>query len=301
MGNQFPKITMVTPSFQQVAYLRQCIESVLSQNYKNLEYTIYDGGSADGSVEIIQEFADQLDGWVSRKDKGQSEAVARGFASATGEILGWLNSDDILLPNALTVVGNHFANHPECQFLSGHGDFVNEDGTTVVYRHRISAFTADELLCYYDNNYLPQPSVFFRKSLYEAVGGLNTSLHFSLDIDLFLRMAKVSQLQIVDQILSQLRLQPSSKTVSANRILIAEVCSTVMRHARRQTQWQRTHHWLGFRRLMARSWIQEIGAPEGTLFEDSKHLFRSLLLNPGGVFTNPMLQAAKRVVKRYFN
>ncbi|MBL8121111.1 MAG: glycosyltransferase, partial [Anaerolineae bacterium] len=114
-----PRITLVTPSYNQAAYLERTIRSVIDQDYPALQYLIMDGGSTDGSVEIIRRYERHLDGWVSQPDGGQSDAINQGFARAEGEIMTWLNSDDVLLPGALRLVGEIFARWPEIAWLTG--------------------------------------------------------------------------------------------------------------------------------------------------------------------------------------
>ncbi|MBZ0305900.1 MAG: glycosyltransferase, partial [Anaerolineae bacterium] len=129
----YPRITVVTPSYNQGQYLEATIRSVLSQNYPNLEYIVIDGGSTDTSTAIIQKYADQLAYWVSEKDRGQTHAINKGFQRGTGEVMGWLNSDDILLPGTLHAVGRAFAQDSSLKVVSGFRHFIDADGQFMNY------------------------------------------------------------------------------------------------------------------------------------------------------------------------
>jgi len=210
-----PKITVVTPSFNQANFLRQTIASVLSQGYPDLEYIVIDGGSSDGSREIIQANGSRLAYWCSEPDRGQADALRKGFERATGEILCWLNSDDVYMPRALLAVGTFFANHPESEVLNGGGVVIDENGDLYIdgfwtYTEGVAA--SWRRLKWYGQDGAFQPSTFWRKSAYEAVGGINPGLYFQMDRDLFFRMAQRRRFDKTTQILSCFRHHPSSKS-----------------------------------------------------------------------------------------
>ena len=129
--NALPKVSIVTPSFNQASFLEQTLRSVLEQDYPNLEYIVIDGGSTDGSVEIINKYADQLAYWQSQPDQGQTDAINQGFAHATGEILAWLNSDDLLLPGAVSAAVRALEEHPEAAMVYGDALLINAQGKTI--------------------------------------------------------------------------------------------------------------------------------------------------------------------------
>jgi glycosyltransferase involved in cell wall biosynthesis len=135
MSRPWPKITVVTPSFNQAAYLQETIESVLNQDYPNLEYIVLDGGSTDGSIDILKKYEKYFAYWRTHPDDGQSAAIIEGFQKSTGDILCWLNSDDFLAPGALALVGEYFQEHPEAEFLVGEVCIVNDKGER---RHYLS-------------------------------------------------------------------------------------------------------------------------------------------------------------------
>src|SRR5437762_483466 len=125
-AKQWPRITIVTPSFNQAQFLEETIRSVLLQGYPNLEYIVMDGGSTDGSAEILEKYSPWIDHWVSEKDNGQADAIYRGFERATGEIIGWVNSDDLLLPGALAAHAEYFLRHHQAQLVMGGCLWIDE-------------------------------------------------------------------------------------------------------------------------------------------------------------------------------
>jgi glycosyltransferase involved in cell wall biosynthesis len=204
-----PRITVVTPSYNQGQFLEETILSVLEQGYPNLEYIVVDGGSTDNSVEIIRRYEQHLAYWESQKDRGQSHAINKGFARSTGQILCWLNSDDMHQPGTLREVSETLdITRPELMF--GNCQYI-EDGkthpweTNVAARHR----TTDLAL----SDYIIQPSSFWTRAAWERVGQLDESLHYGMDWEWFLRARSVEvAFRPVDTILSIYRLHPDHKT-----------------------------------------------------------------------------------------
>jgi glycosyltransferase involved in cell wall biosynthesis len=204
-----PLISVITPSYNQAEFIAETIESVLTQDYTRREYLILDGASTDGSVDIIRRYAEQLDYWVSEPDRGQSHAINKGFALAHGDVLTWLNSDDVFLPGALSAVADCFARHPEVDLV--YGDFVYTDLKGKVLRRRkvFPKISYDQLV---GHDYLGQPAVFFRRGLLEQVGLVDESLYYSMDWDLFLRMWKVACPMHLPRELATFRLNHLAKT-----------------------------------------------------------------------------------------
>lgn len=179
-----PKISIVTPSFKQASFIERTMESVLNQNYPNLEYLVQDGGSTDGTDKILSHYSEQLTGWESRPDKGQSEAINLGFARTTGEIMAWLNSDDILLPGALAYVANYFNRHPEVDVVYGHRMLIDENDQQIG-RWMMPAHD-DEILSWVD--YVPQETLFWRRRIWDKAGGqIDESFRFAMDWDMIVR------------------------------------------------------------------------------------------------------------------
>jgi glycosyltransferase involved in cell wall biosynthesis len=178
-------LTVVTPSYNQARFLDETLRSVLSQRDQVHEYFVLDGGSTDGSQEMIRRYAGLLDFWTSEKDKGQSDAIHRGFARATGDVLCWLNSDDVFLPGVLERVREAFDRHPEWDVLTAHHVQTDADGRILMV-HRIPGESVTSAR--WGVIHVCQQTCFFRRRVYEAVGGLNLDLHCVLDTELWLRM-----------------------------------------------------------------------------------------------------------------
>ena len=203
-----PKISIVTPSFQQGPFLEWTMRSVLEQEYPNLEYVVMDGGSTDETTEILARYKDRLAHSESSRDDGQADAVARGFQHTTGEIMAYLNSDDLLAPGALDFVARYFAEHPEVDAVYSHRVFV--DDRNIVTRHWILPPHRDWMMQRWD--YIPQETCFWRRRIYEKVGGVDPSFRFALDYDLFVRFMQHGRMERADRFLGAFREHPSSKT-----------------------------------------------------------------------------------------
>lgn len=180
-----PTISIVTPSFGQGHFLERTLYSVVNQNYPALEYFVQDGGSEDETVDVLSRFEGSLSGWVSEADEGQADAINRGFARTSGEIMAYLNSDDLLLPGALAYVARYFSAHPDVDVVYGHRVMIDEHdghiGSQVLPRHD------DEELALLD--FVPQETLFWRRSAWDAAGGrVDASLRFAMDWDLLLRL-----------------------------------------------------------------------------------------------------------------
>ena len=211
LGVTWPRITVVTCSYNQGKFLEETLLSVINQRYPNLEYIVVDGGSTDNSVEIIRKYESHLTWWVSERDSGQSDALAKGFEKASGEILCWLCSDDLLEQGALVEVGRFFADHDDADVVYGDTIFIDESGTIT---RRYKTFPFSSWLMLNTANYVPQPSTFWRRRIYERVGGLDRSLHMWLDQDLWLRFAETTELHHVRRYWSRLRQYPEIKTLN---------------------------------------------------------------------------------------
>jgi glycosyltransferase involved in cell wall biosynthesis len=202
------RISIVSPSFQQSQYLPWTIRSVLSQGYPDLEYIICDGGSTDGSVEVIQSFEPQLTWWCTERDGGQTQAINKGFRRATGDIVSWLNSDDMLLPGCLQQVAKAFAN-PKIEVICGWGVMMSAQGQ-VRRRWVFGQPSAGRLR---SRSILFQPSVFWRRSLFNRIGYLDESFRFCMDQDYFTRMAEHGVVpRLVPRFLSAYRQHCETKT-----------------------------------------------------------------------------------------
>ena len=207
--NPSVSISLVTCSYQQGAFIEATMRSVLDQHYPALEYMVIDGSSSDGTVDIIRRYADRLSYWVSEPDRGQSDALIKGFARARGDVQGWLCSDDLLLPGALESVGRYFATHPEVGAVYGDALWIDAAGNHLRPKKE-SGF--HRLAFMFDHNYIPQPSMFWRRSLYEKVGGLDPEFHLAMDFDLWERFSQVTRIAHIPRYLSCMRFYPEQKT-----------------------------------------------------------------------------------------
>lgn len=208
-GSHPPSISLVTCSYQQAPFLEQAMRSVLEQEYASLEYIVMDGGSSDGSTDIIRRYARALAHWESAPDGGQTRALIKGFGRCTGEIYGWLCSDDMLLPGALRAVGEYFAAHPRVEAVYGDALWIDAGGR-LLRPKRESGFNRFVLL--HDHNYIPQPSMFWRRSLYEAVGGLDARFDLAMDADLWERFSTRTRIAHLPRYLSCMRFHAQQKT-----------------------------------------------------------------------------------------
>lgn len=216
-----PRITIVTPSFNQGAFIEETIRSILLQGYPNLEYIVIDGGSTDGSVAIIERYAPFLDYWISEPDAGQSDAISKGFARATGELINWLNSDDLMLPGALAAIGACAKANPG-KMVAGDVIWFGEELPNEVYK-RQRGLSFENLVKYWTQEALyQQPGLFYRRSDYEAVGGLDTTLWNSMDYDLFCRLLRRSSVSYLEQPVVRFRYHESSKTVTNGDFFMLE-------------------------------------------------------------------------------
>jgi glycosyltransferase involved in cell wall biosynthesis len=213
MATSMPLVSIVTPSYNQAHFLETTIRSVLDQDYPNLEYIIIDGGSTDGSRQIIERYSSRLAWWVSERDQGQTDAINKGFAVARGEILAWLNSDDTYQPHAIKEAVAFLQAHPEVGMVYGDANLIDEAGQV------IGQFPARQ------TNYrrlkrgyvhIPQQASFFRASLWRQVGPLDPTFYFAMDYDLWVRLARLAPLQHTPRLWANFRLHAAGKSTVAD-------------------------------------------------------------------------------------
>lgn len=209
-----PLISIVTPSFNQARYIEATLRSVLEQDYPALEYIIVDGGSSDGSVDIIRRYAGRLAWWVSEKDHGQTDALNKGFAHARGQILAWINSDDTYNPGALAAAAQYLTAHPEVGLVYSDANFIDETGRQI---GRFPAALTDYRRLRQGYVHIPQQAAFFRADLWRQVGPLDPDFYFAMDYDLWVRLAKLAPLAYLPgQTWANFRLHTAGKTISAD-------------------------------------------------------------------------------------
>lgn len=208
-----PLVSIITPSYNQANFLEETIRSVLDQGYPNLEYIIVDGGSTDGSLEIIQKYADRLAWWVSEPDQGQTDAINKGFSQAKGEILAWLNSDDTYLPAAVAEAVGYLQAHPEIGTVYGDANLIDDEGNVI---GRFPAKQTDNRRLMRGYVHIPQQATFFRKELWRKVGPLDPTFFFAMDYDLWVRLSQHAPLKYYSRLWANFRLHGGAKSIEAD-------------------------------------------------------------------------------------
>ena len=225
-----PLVTIVTPVYNGETYLEETIQSITNQTYDNIEYIIIDGGSTDGTLDIIKKYEDKIAYWVSEPDKGMYDGINKGFKMATGEIFAWLNSDDKYYHSAVEMVVMVFNKYPKIEWITGIPTSYDKDGliveerTPICYSRkflRMGLYRGDILGC------IQQESTFWRRSLWEKAGGLNSDLQFAGDYDLWIRFSKHVHLYTVPTVLGGFRMHPGQK--SSNREMYYAECGAIKR------------------------------------------------------------------------
>ncbi|MEZ5276221.1 MAG: glycosyltransferase family 2 protein [Opitutaceae bacterium] len=254
-----PLISIITPSFQQARFLRACIDSVLSQDYPEVEYIINDGGSDDGSVEILKSYGDRIT-WTSGPDGGQAAAINTGLKRSRGAILGYLNSDDVLVPGACRAIAEAFAHHPQADVIYGKAEMIGEDGQVLgLYRTQPTVteeLRADCTIC--------QPAAFWRREIQDKVGLLDESLQTALDYDFWIRIHQSGgQFRFLDKVLAQSRDYPGTKTRRDRDLVFQEIFSISRRHLGEiNSRWIESYlHYLKFETRSPLRWLIPRTAP----------------------------------------
>ncbi|MEI7981680.1 MAG: glycosyltransferase family 2 protein [Bacteroidota bacterium] len=231
------KISIITPSLNQKIYIERTIHSVLDQQDGfSVEFIIMDGGSTDGTAEIVQKYQGKLT-WVSHPDKGQSDALNQGVAMAKGEIIGWLNSDDLFLPGALERVSRFFEENPSCNWVFGKCRIIDDQDREIrkwmtLYKNLyLKRFSYNALLM---ENFISQPAVFFRKSAFETAGPLELDLPYAMDYDLWIRLAKKFKPGYIGEYLACFRVHQDAKSKLYSKKQFQEQYAIHKKHDKRK-------------------------------------------------------------------
>lgn len=220
MSDSLPRVTIVTPSYNQGRFIDDTIRSVLDQQYPNLEYIVIDGGSTDETLDIVKKYAGQLV-WVSESDRGQTHAINKGMKRARGDIVAWLNSDDMYAPGAIHQAAAAFVEHPDAALLYGDAQWIDSHGQRIGPCVSTEPFDRRRLLHY--SNFICQPTTFFRRTALQEVGFLNEALHYVMDYDLWIRLSQRYSAVCLPQTIALVRCYPETKTASGGELRMAEM------------------------------------------------------------------------------
>jgi glycosyltransferase involved in cell wall biosynthesis len=202
-----PLVSIITPSYNQASFLEETIDSVINQDYEKIEYIIVDGGSTDGSDNIIEQYSKKIAYWVSEPDLGQSHAINKGLGLAKGEIVCWLNSDDLFFPHSVSKAVNSFQNYPKAGMVYANCLEIDKNGEILAVT-KVRQYCLLDLLTF---NIIPQPTVFLRRDLVMEIKGLNQSLNLLFDHEMWIRMATKAPIHYEDQLWAKARIHDESK------------------------------------------------------------------------------------------
>jgi len=228
----YPKISIVTPSYNQEKFLERTILSVLHQNYPNFEYVIIDGGSNDGSLGIIKKYEKYLTYWVSEMDNGQADAINKGFAKSSGEILAWLNSDDVYLPDSLVKVAKVFLENPQIDVIYGNMYLINDSDKIIGKRISIPWIPFVSRLGFLYGGYaVYQPASFWKRELFYKIGGLDTKFRFCMDNELQIKFVLANaKFKFINDFLTGFRVHENSKTSTIPEVAKREIKVVYEKH-----------------------------------------------------------------------
>ena len=230
-SEHLPKISVITPTFNQGAFIEKTINSVLSQNYPNLEFIIIDGGSTDNTVEIIKKYEQHLTYWISEPDRGQSHAINKGIAKSTGEILTWLNSDDWYMPGTLQRFAELFQQNPDIGVVVGAGRIIDPSGKEIYFGKPLPEINLESLFSWFDGGSIFQPSCAFSRKAWEASGPIDETIHIAMDVDLWLRMAKKGvKFYSTSEVLSEALSHPNAKTTAYIDLMFLDCGLVITEH-----------------------------------------------------------------------
>jgi hypothetical protein len=225
-----PRISVVVPCLNQGAFLDQALRSIFAQDYANVEVIVADGGSTDGGIKIIRSHQDRIARWKSAPDDGQSAAINWGVGQSTGEIVCWLNSDDLFCEGALRRVGAAATRHPECGLYIGNG-LISDEATGLVRAYCPHPLSFNRHALAFGGPYVHQPSTFFRRAAWVGAGGLDETLDFCMDWDVIIRASATTRVLLINEHLAITRVHPAAKTASGGLTRAAEVVRVARQHS----------------------------------------------------------------------
>jgi glycosyltransferase involved in cell wall biosynthesis len=233
-GKNYPKISIVIPSYNQGRFIRETIDSVLNQNYPDVEVIVMDGGSTDETVSVLKEYGEKIS-WVSKKDNGQTDAINQGMKKAKGEIVAYINSDDVYLPNTFFTVAEYFMQHPKTMWATGDYFIIDAEGRKIQsyvawYKTMLRQQPTFSKLSV--ANYIIQPSTFWRRSVYKEVGMFDESLRYCMDYDFWMRLIQKHPLAVIKNHFSLFRIHSLSKGGSQYEKQFAEEHTVLLRYTK---------------------------------------------------------------------
>lgn len=279
MAAALPLVSIITPSFNQGEFIAATIDSVLTQDYPAIEYLVVDGGSTDGTLDVLRSYGARLN-WISEPDQGQADAVNKGIARTQGAIVAWLNADDLYVPGAVARGVAELEAHPNAALVYGNAEFIDRAGTVLGPCPQVEPFDLARLLHHLD--FIVQPATFFRRAAFERVGGLDVGLRYCLDYDLWLRLARQSAVRYSATPLAQARIYPETKTASGGLARLDEIERMVRRYGRNMLpnlfygEMVRTCWHSGWHNLAARRWGRAASDWRRGLFYTGAYLFRKV-------------------------
>jgi glycosyltransferase involved in cell wall biosynthesis len=228
MPEKFPKISIVTATYNQGNYIENCILSIIDQQYPNLEYIIMDGGSTDNTVDIIRKYESRIAYWVSEKDQGLYDALHRGFQKSTGDIMGWLNSDDLLIGKSLFTIADIFTDNPDINWIQGHPCVADESGRIVYQRPQRSSRYSFYLKEYHDGIFIQQESTYWRRYLWEKSGSsISRDFGYAGDFELWMRFYKYAEQYVTSALVGSFRVRKNQLSEKHFRSYI-EQCDKII-------------------------------------------------------------------------
>lgn len=225
-----PTVSIITPSFNQGRFIAQAIDSVLAQDYPYIEYLVVDGGSSDETLDVLRGYGSRVR-WMSEADRGQADAINKGFRYTHGAVLAWLNADDVYAPGAVRRAVAELVQHPDLALVYGDAEYVDENGHSTGGARHVRAFDLHQLI--HELDFIVQPATFFRRAAFDAVGGLDNGLRYCLDYDLWIKLAQQYPVRYLPDMLAQVRVYPTTKTASGGLSRVLEIERMIRRYGRR--------------------------------------------------------------------
>jgi len=226
-----PLVSIITPSFNQGAFIAATIDSVLAQDYPRLEYLVVDAGSTDTTLELLRSYGERVR-WISEPDHGQADAINKGITLTRGAIVAWLNADDLYLAGAVARAVAELQAHPQAALVYGQAEFIDRNGALLGPCAQVEPFSLDRLIN--DLDFIVQPATFFRRDAFLAVGGLDAQLRYCLDYDLWIKLAVRYQVRYLPELLARVRIYPTTKTASGGLERLEEIERMIGRYGRRR-------------------------------------------------------------------